>query len=250
MMKPYLMRLAFAGSLLFTAGSVMAQHDMGGGNAAGPAASGGSTSRSTPVRRTPKRTTTVRRTTTPARRGVTAEQYNTQGDEFFRAENYDDALDAYEKAVALKPISSAYYHIGWIYNDRDEYESALDPLQKAVRLDSSDGVAYGEMGYSLYKLQRSQEAIAAYQQAVRLKTDYGTAYLGLGDTYYYQTKQYREALSAYREGVKYKSDNAQARDGEGRQREPCSLWLAGDLAEQVAPAQLMLAGREIVQRWE
>src|SRR3954465_7226160 len=211
MIKPYPKHLALAGILLLTAGSAMAQHDMGGGAAAGGAANGGgSTSRIAPARRVPKRTTTVRRTTTPARRGVTAEQYNAQGDEFFRAENYDDALEAYLKAVELKPISSAYYHIGWIYNDRDEYESAIDPLQKATRLNPNDATAYGEMGYSLYKLKRSQEAIAAYRQAVQMKSDYGTAYLGLADTYYYQTKQYREALDAYREGVKYKSENAQA----------------------------------------
>ena len=36
MIKDSLVRLAVAGALLFTAGSVLAQHDMGGGSAAGP----------------------------------------------------------------------------------------------------------------------------------------------------------------------------------------------------------------------
>ena len=56
----------------------------------------------------------------------------------------------------------------------------------------------------------SQEAIAAYQTAVRIKPDYGAAYLGLGDAYFYQTKQYTPALTAYRQGVRYIDDNPTA----------------------------------------
>src|SRR2546421_12907337 len=110
--------LAFAGALFLTAGVAMAQHDVGGTTSG--AATGGATSTrsSTPVRRNPIRRTTPPRTPPPVRRGTTADQYNAQGDEFFKAENYDDALEAYQRAVALKPTAGAYYHIGWIYNDR------------------------------------------------------------------------------------------------------------------------------------
>src|SRR5262249_1906512 len=110
-------QIAFAGIFFLSAGVAMAQHDLGGGTTSGAATGGGTTSQSrssTPVRRVPRRTTPTR-TTTPARRGMTAEQYNAQGDEYFKAENYDDALEAYQHAVALKQLASAYYHIGWIY---------------------------------------------------------------------------------------------------------------------------------------
>src|SRR5689334_11952399 len=130
-------RLALIAALSLTAGTAMAQHDVGGGAVSGGAAAGGDSGRSTPARRTIRRPPTTRRPTAPARRGITAEQYNAQGDEFFKAENYYDALDAYTKAVGLKPIASAYYHIGWIYNDREDYDSALPALQQSVRLDST-----------------------------------------------------------------------------------------------------------------
>src|ERR1051325_3459340 len=112
--------------ILSAAGVAMAQHDMGGGGTTSGAATGGATSssRSTTVKRPPPRRTPPPRTTTttPPRRGITAEQYNAQGDDLFKAKNYDDALEAYQRAVALKPIASAFYHIGWIYNDRDDFD--------------------------------------------------------------------------------------------------------------------------------
>lgn len=201
----FLPRLSIAGVMLLTCGIAVAQHDVGGGTTR-DVATPDSSSRT-------KRTTTrpvVRKPRPPVRRGITAEQYNKQGDEFFTAEEYDDALEAYNKAVQLKPIASAYYHIGWIYNDRDQFAQAIEPLSQATRLRADYAEPHQELGYAYYKLGRSQEAIPEYQNAIRLKPDYGLAYLGLGDVYFNQTKQYAPAMNAYREGVRFKADNATA----------------------------------------
>src|SRR6266852_4976365 len=118
----FLPRLSIAGVIVLTCGIAGAQHDVGGGTTR-DVATPDSSSRT-------KRTTTrtvVRKPRPPVRRGITAEQYNKQGDEFFTAEEYDDALEAYNKAVQLKPIASAFYHIGWIYNDRDQFTQAIEP---------------------------------------------------------------------------------------------------------------------------
>jgi tetratricopeptide (TPR) repeat protein len=270
---------ALAGALFLTAGVAMAQHDVGGGSTTGAATGGDSNSRgTTAVKRVRTTPSTARRPRPPVKRGITAEQYNQQGDELFEAKQYDDALELYLKAVQLKPIALAYYHIGWIYNDREDYDQAVTALQQSVRLEPSDAVvlnelgyayrslkrydeaiaayrraisvksdyatpyyqigwiyndqaqyaqaieplrraaalradyaeANEELGYACFKLNRSQEAIAAYQNAVQIKPDYGPAYLGLGDTYFYQTKQYALAAEAYQQGVRYKDDNPTA----------------------------------------
>src|SRR6266446_5200158 len=201
----FLPRLSIAGVMFLTCGIAVAQHDVGGGTTR-DVATPDSSSRT-------KRTTTrtvVRRPRPPVRRGITAEQYNKQGDEFFTAEEYDDALEAYNKAVQLKPIASAFYHIGWIYNDRDQFMQAIEPLSQAARLRADYAEPHQELGYAYYKLGRSHEAIPEYQNAISLKPDYGLAYLGLGDVYFNQTKQYAPAMNAYREGVRYKTDNATA----------------------------------------
>src|SRR5262249_27689404 len=147
MIVRFLSPLALVGALLFTAGTAIAQHDMGGGGTtSGSAVGGGSSSRTTtPLRRATEarpNTSPTNTTAPPARRGVTAEQYNAIGDEAFKAKQYDAALEAYQKAVAIKPIASAYYHIGWIQNDREDYDEALISLQQAVTLNPNDAVAF------------------------------------------------------------------------------------------------------------
>src|SRR5437588_9612491 len=102
-----LLLLTLAGMLSLT-GVAMAQHDTGSGGGAtsgGATSTGESPSRAPVKRTTTRRPTTVRRPTAPARRGITAEQYNKQGDDFFEAKQYDDALEAYTRAVQLKPIA-------------------------------------------------------------------------------------------------------------------------------------------------
>src|SRR6266853_6879939 len=134
----------------------MAQHDVGGGSTKDAATGGQSSSRGSSratVKRTRATTTPVRRPRPPVRLATTAEPYNQQGDELFEAKQYDDALDLYLKAVQLRPIGSAYYHIGWIYNDKDDYDHALPPLQQSIRMNPNDPVVLNELGFSYRSLK-------------------------------------------------------------------------------------------------
>lgn len=203
-----LVRLALVGVMSLTAGVALAQHDVGGGATKDVASPAGDATgrRGTSV----KRTTPTRKPAAPARRGTTAEQFYQKGNAFFQAEQYDEALDAYTRAVQLKPIAGAYYFIGWIHNDQGNYAQAIAPLTQAQRLRTDYAEPHNELGYAYYKLGQSENAIAAYRAAVRIKPDFGLAHLGLGDVYYHLTRQYREAMEAYRQGVRLKSDNPDA----------------------------------------
>ncbi len=101
--------------LLLTAPTaVVAQHGASGGSTSGSAVGTVSTSRTVTTVSRPRTPPAARRRTAPVRRGATAEQYVEQGDTFYKAKEYDDALEAYSKGVELKPIAHAYYQIGWI----------------------------------------------------------------------------------------------------------------------------------------
>src|SRR6185295_14128446 len=177
-----------------------AQHEVGGGVASDAAV--GSESRSgSRVRRAPTRTSPARRPAPPpVRRGITADQYNQQGDTFFEAENYDEAFEAYTKAVQLKPIASAFYHLGWINNDREDYSEALTALQQAVRLNPNYAPSFYELGYALRHLKRHDEAMVAYRASVGIDPNYARAYYDIGFLYN-ELKQYSQAIQPLKQAA-------------------------------------------------
>ena len=204
---------ALAGALFLTAGAAMAQHDVGGGSTSGAATGGGDSGSRNAVKRTTTRRTpsTARRPSAPVRRGITAEQYNQQGNDLFEAKQYDDAFEAYTKAVELKPIASAYYHIGWIDNDREDYDQALIALQQSVRLNPNEAITLNELGYAYKKLKRYPEALDTYRRATAVRPNYPTPYYQIGWIYNDQG-QYAQAIEPLRQAASLKDNYAEAHE--------------------------------------
>src|SRR5215471_13666551 len=186
-----------------------AQHDVGGGSTVAGGSIDTSRIASPRVRRAPASATRKPRPATPVRRGVTAEQLNQQGDTLFGAENYDDALDVYTRAVELKPIATAYYHIGWIYNDREDYNSALTALQQAVRLNSNYAVAFDELAFTYRSLKRYDDAFFAYRRAISIDPTFAKAFYGMGWTYN-DMGRYGDAIQPLNQAITLRSDYAEA----------------------------------------
>ena len=143
----------FAIALLISCITVVnAQHEAGGGSKEIMGGGlGGSTTGRTTTRTTtkpPARTTTTRKPTTtttkppatttrkpPVTSGPDASYYTNQGDQYYNAKNYQEALVSYQKAVDINPsLATAQYRIGWIKNDLEDFEGAIPPLLQAARV--------------------------------------------------------------------------------------------------------------------
>lgn len=82
--------------------------------------------------------------------------------------NYDSAIVYYEKGLQLqKNNKTAYYKLGWCYNDREKYNEAISPLQQALVLDPDYGQAKTELGYAYYKLNRYDDALGIFKQIMK-----------------------------------------------------------------------------------
>lgn len=95
----------------------------------------------------------------------------------------EDALDFYQRAVQKDPDNSqrCYSKMGWLYNDREEYENAVPVLLKAVEYDSESDVSRVELGFAYYKLGKYEDALKQLKKAVQLNSSssYGYYYQGL-----------------------------------------------------------------------
>jgi tetratricopeptide (TPR) repeat protein len=133
----------------------------------------------------------------------TAPTYYELGYAYRQLAKYDEALNAYNQCLRIKADhATANHDIGWIYNEQKNYEDAAKYLRQALSSDPNYADAHNELGYALRNLGRYSEAIEEYQEAIRLDPAMGLAHLGLGDVFYYNTRQYREAIKAYSEGVR------------------------------------------------
>lgn len=180
---------------LGVATNVMAQADAGG-RAGGATMDSDSTFRPKPKPR-------VKRVVpkTPLRTQKTATAYETDGDRFYTDKDYDSALDAYENAAKIKPSIHSLYRIAWIHNDYEEYDQALPFVERALALDPQVSYLHTEKGYSLRRLNRNVEALAEFKRAVQIDPNSVLGNLGIGDVYFYGTKEYEKAIDAYKRGL-------------------------------------------------
>lgn len=79
-------------------------------------------------------------------------------------ERIDEAMQAYERAVALAPEQPfPWNNLGKLYSQVGLYQKALEAFQKAIKFDSEDAISWNGLGDVYYKLGRNEDAISAYQ---------------------------------------------------------------------------------------
>lgn len=103
---------------------------------------------------------------------LTADDYVKKGTALFYETSYNEALDAYDQAIKLKPDEpDAWTGKGSTLGQLQYPKEALAAYEKAIELKPDNLVAWLGKGIALEKLQRPEEAIAAYDKAIELKPD-------------------------------------------------------------------------------
>jgi superkiller protein 3 len=115
---------------------------------------------------------------------------------------YDDAAEAYKKAVELAPQNLNYRSTyGLILGQAGQLEAGLAELQKVTSTPGyKDAAGWTNLGWIYRNLNKPQESIAAYQKALELDPKQEQAALGLGWAYSY-TKDYDKAIEAYNKAI-------------------------------------------------
>ncbi len=84
-------------------------------------------------------------------------------------ENYDRALEMLNKAVEQRPEDGFIVDsLGWVYYRLGKYEQAVEQLEKAVELQPGDPVINDHLGDALWRVGRQNEARFQWKRALNL----------------------------------------------------------------------------------
>jgi len=112
----------------------------------------------------------------------------------FNLENNAQALDDQQAAFALKPPTQHFEFINHAAYLRrlERFHDSLNALRLAQKIDELNGqpnmVTQYNLGWTLYELNRFDEAVAAFSRGIPYQPDYAFVYLRRGLAYFKQGK--------------------------------------------------------------
>lgn len=140
--------------------------------------------------------------------------YN-RGNTLYDLNRYKEALNAYEKAIAIKPeYSEAWNGQANTLSDLKRYKEALNAYEKAIQIQPDYLEAWQSRAFVLDSLQRYEEAINSFDKALKIKLDYPEAWNGRGNALI-NLQRYGEAIASYEKAVQYKPDYYQSWNSRG-----------------------------------
>nr|SPS04422.1 protein of unknown function [Candidatus Nitrotoga fabula] len=87
-----------------------------------------------------------------------------QGVAFDNVEQYADAVEAYRRALRIKPdYIDAWYNLGVCYSNLKKYGLAALSYEEAVRLDPDRASAWFNLGVAYYYLDKRDKVREIYQ---------------------------------------------------------------------------------------
>jgi len=126
-----------------------------------------------------------------------AQTYNNMGIALRKQGNLDEAIEVYKKAISLKPdYVHAYYNMGVILKDQNKLAEAVEAYKKALYLRPDYAEAYNNMGITFREQGNLDEAIEVYKKAISLKPNYAEAINNMGNVFKDQGKL-EEAIETY-----------------------------------------------------
>ncbi len=91
------------------------------------------------------------------------------GRDFYREKKYDDAQDAFARAVALKPNDPVLLNnLGFLDYELGKYSEAVSWLEKTLASDPNRREAHGNIAYAYLKLGNNAEAKKHFQRYLEL----------------------------------------------------------------------------------
>ncbi|MEC4803729.1 MAG: tetratricopeptide repeat protein [Jaaginema sp. PMC 1079.18] len=129
------------------------------------------------------------------------EAWFNRGVQFYEAEDYEQAIRYWDKAIALKSdYYQAWSNRGLALKNLGAWTEALENYEKALEINSSYTKAWYNRGIALDVLRRYDDAITSFDRVLAQDGDDFRAWFHRGNTLQ-QCQRYEEAIASYDEAL-------------------------------------------------
>ncbi|HYA26854.1 MAG TPA: tetratricopeptide repeat-containing serine protease family protein [Thermodesulfovibrionales bacterium] len=143
-------------------------------------------------------------------RGKTAEYWISSGNTLSRSGKYEEALEAYKKAVATDPAQAAALNgLCVVLTKLKRYGEAIEACKRALEIEPDSAWVYSNIGLAYLESGIEKEAVNAFTKAIRIMPDLDAAHFNLGLAYR-RLGRYKEAAEAFRNAVRINPGSAEA----------------------------------------
>ncbi|MEC4892001.1 MAG: tetratricopeptide repeat-containing serine protease family protein [Oscillatoria sp. PMC 1051.18] len=127
------------------------------------------------------------------------------GNKLWRLEQYDEAILAFDRAIALNPqLYQAWYAKGLTLRFQKRYREAVIAFEQAIAQSKQEfAPAWRGKGQALIGLNAYQEALKSFQAAIAISPDDFALHALRGEVLQ-ELKRNQEAISAYTQAIKIK----------------------------------------------
>lgn len=121
-----------------------------------------------------------------------------------------DALASYDLAIAARPdYARAHSNYGNVLQSLQRFDEALASYDRALAIQPDYAVAFYNRGNTLQACKRPQDAIQSYEYALAIKPDFIEALISLGNALH-DNQRFDDAVSSYDRALIIQPDHAEA----------------------------------------
>ena len=120
---------------------------------------------------------------------------------------YTEAMKDMDQAIKLAPSENAYLLRGKLKADLGSHQEAIEDFKQAFKRNSNSSKALNNIGLSLAKLEKYNDALAYFNKAIEVDPGSASAYGNRG-TLYYQTGNKQKACADWQRSAKLGNERA------------------------------------------
>ena len=82
------------------------------------------------------------------------------------AQDYEQAIDLYQRSIATYPTAEAHTFLGWVYSFQERYDDAIAQCLEAIRVDETLGNPYNDIGSYLLRKGDAYGCVRWFKRAL------------------------------------------------------------------------------------